>query len=161
VSIEGSGAYDCVIEKIFMKKFEEVLIMSNLKTIVLMASILVGSFLVMPNVSHAEDVWCYSNELTSFYLVSDSVEEIKNAPNGITYRAIGKVVLNKNGSFVNIMIYGFAVPNDNVVGYWFRRAKGTWDYLGPIKKDSKMKAVWQAMKPYLKKKGIYYNDSWE
>ena len=98
--------------------------MSNLKTMVLMASILVGSFLVMPNVSHAEDVWCYSNEHTSFYLDSDSVGETKNAPNGISYSASGKVVSNENGSFVNIMIYGFAVPNDNVVGYSYWRSRG-------------------------------------
>lgn len=135
--------------------------MSNLKTLVLMASILVGSFLVMPNVSHAEDVWCYSNEHTSFYLDSDSVGETKNAPNGITYGASGKVVSDEDGSFVNIMIFGFAVPNDNVVGYSYWRAKGTWEYVGSIKKNSDMRAVWQAMKPYLKKKGIYYNDSWE
>ena len=58
--------------------------MSNLKTLVLMASILVGIFLAVPNVSHAEDVWCYSNETISFYLDSDSVGNVNTAPNGTT-----------------------------------------------------------------------------
>lgn len=135
--------------------------MLNLKTLVLMVSILAGSFLVVPDVSHAEDVWCYSNEYTSFYLDSNSVGETKKAPNGITYSASGKVVSNEDGSFVNIQIFGFAVPNDNVVGYSYWRSHGTWEYVGSIKKNSEMRAVWQAMKPYLKEKGIYYNDSWE
>ncbi len=135
--------------------------MSNLKTLVLMASILVGIFLAVPNVSHAEDVWCYSNEYTSFYLDSNSVGETKKAPSGITYSASGKVVSNEDGSFVNIMMYGFAVPNDNVEGYSYWRARGKWEYIGSIKKNSELRAVWQAMKPYLKEKGIYYSDSWE
>lgn len=135
--------------------------MLNLKTLVLMLSILAGSILAVPNVSHAEDVWCYSNEYTSFYLDSNSVGETRKAPNGITYSASGKVVSNEDGSFVNIQIFGFAVPNDNVVGYSYWRSHGTWEYVGSIKKNSEMRAVWQAMKPYLKEKGIYYNDSWE
>ena len=135
--------------------------MLNLKTLVLMVSILAGSFLGAPNVSHAEDVWCYSDGTMSFYLDSDSVGETKNAPNGISYGASGKVVSDEDGSFVNIIIYGFAVPNDNIEGYSYWRARGKWEYIGSIKKNSELKAVWEAMKPYMKKKGIRYSDYWE
>ena len=131
------------------------------KMLVLVVSVFLGSTMMMPNVSSAEDVWCYSNDATSFYLDSDSVGNAKNAPNGITYSASGKVVSNEDGSFVNIQIFGFAVPNDNVIGYSYWRSHGTWEYVGSIKKNSEMRAVWQAMKPYLKQKGIYYSDSWE
>ena len=135
--------------------------MLNLKTLALMVSILAGSFFVVPSVSSAEDVWCYSNETISFYLDSDSVGNVNNAPNGITYRASGKAVFNDDGSFATIYVYGFAVPNDNIEGYSYGRSTGEWEYIGSIKKNSELRAVWQAMKPYLKAKGIYYNESWE
>ena len=131
------------------------------RMLVLMISIFAASTFVMPSVSSAEDVWCYSNDIMSFYLDSDSVGETKNAPEGISYGASGKLVSNEDGSFVNIVIYGFAVPNDNVEGYSYWRAKGKWEYIGSIKKNSELRAVWEAMKPYMKKKGIYYSDYWE
>lgn len=131
------------------------------RMLMLVASIFAGSVVVMPSVSSAEDVWCYSNDTMSFYLDSDSVGEVKNAPEGISYGASGKMVLNKDGSFVNIIIYGFAVPSDSVEGYSYWRVKGKWEYIGSIKKNAELRAVWEAMKPYMKKKGIYYSDFWE
>lgn len=131
------------------------------KTLVLMVSFFMGSAIMIPNVSSAEDVWCYSNGTYSFYLDSDSVGELKNAPNGISYGVSGKTVFDENGSFGTIIVYGFAVPNDSIEGYSYGRSTGKWEYIGGIKNNSELRAVWQAMKPYLKQKGIYYSDSWE
>ena len=84
-----------------------------LKILVLIVSIFAGSVFIMPSVSYAEDVWCYSDGEFSFYLASDTIKEIKNDPNGIRYSVSGRTVI-KNKQH-NIYLYGFAVFNDNVV----------------------------------------------
>lgn len=134
-------------------------IVKILKILVLTASIFAGNVFIMPSVSSAEDVWCYSDGELSFYLASDTIKEIKDDLNGIRYSVSGRTVVNNKQH--NVHLYGFAVFNDNVVCYSFNRFNGKWEYPYPIKKDSNLRAIWQAMKPYMKKKGIYYSDSWE
>lgn len=130
-----------------------------LKILVLIVSIFAGSVFIMPNVSSAEDVWCYSDGEFYFYLDSDTIKEIENDPNGIRYGVFEKMVYNnKMHTFHS---YGFAVFNDNLVCYSYNRFNGKWEYPCPIKEDSHLRAIWQAMKPYMKKKGIYHSDSWE
>ena len=132
------------------------------KAMTLFVSIFVGSLLSFPNSSFAEDVWCYSNEYYSFYMKSDTIRARNDLPNGIAYTvAIKPVSNNNNGEVTNVNNLGFAVPNDNLVAYSFARYNGKWEYIGSLKKNPDMRAVWEAMKPYMKKKGIYFNDSWE
>lgn len=68
----------------------------------------------------------------------------------ISYNVSGKVVSNETGEFINIAIYGFAVPNGNIEGYSFGRAKGKWEYVSSIKKNSEFRSIWQATKPYMR-----------
>ena len=130
-----------------------------LKRMILMVSMLGMILLSMPGVSSAEDVWCYSSHGHSYYLSSDSIRVHHDG--GITYTVDGVVVLDSDGSFVRPLMYGFDSDNDIMVGSVFNRAFGKWEYCGRVSKDPNMNAVWQAMKPYMKQKGIYYSDSWE
>jgi hypothetical protein len=53
-------------------------------------------------------------------------------------------------------LYGFSIKNDYVVGHTFNRTWGKWE---SVPKAETM-AVWNAMKPYMKAKGIPYTESW-
>ena len=130
------------------------------KIMILAAFLLGAASLVAPGVSSEEDVWCFEEDGLAFYMNTDSIRPTDSAPNGISYIVSGKTVYS-NGEFGRFLTFGFAVPNDNVVGYSFGRATGEWSYIGSIKKNSNLNALWQAMKPYMKKKGIYYSDNWE
>lgn len=54
-------------------------------------------------------------------------------------------------------MYGFNSDNDILAAYTFNRTNGKWEEAD----KSEAMAVWNAMKPYMKQKGIHYSDSWK
>ena len=134
-------------------------IVKILKVMALVVSFFLCSTLIAPNISFAEDVWCFSDGRFSFYLDSDTISgSVRNGP--VSYSVSGKTVLDKTGEFHQVWIYGFASENDNLVGYMFNRRNGNWDYIGLLRNNSDLRAIWETMKPYMKQKGIHYSDSW-
>ena len=56
-----------------------------------------------------------------------------------------------------MVMYGFNSDNDILAAYTFNRTNGKWEEAD----KSEAMAVWNAMKPYMKQKGIHYSDSWK
>ena len=112
-------------------------------------------FLYSPSVSSAEDVWCCFHDGHSFYLDSDSINAA-NLPKEMTYRVSVKSVLDSDGSVEKSMVYGFESQNDIMVGMIYDKSAGLWKNC----EESVAKAVWEAMKPYMRQKRIAYSDSW-
>ncbi|MDY6351398.1 MAG: hypothetical protein SPL62_13010 [Selenomonas sp.] len=89
-------------------------------------------------------------------LSSDTIRT-GNYIGGITYTVGGKLVHDSDGSLANPLSYGFSIPNDNLEGYTFNRTNGHWDSVSKAEALS----VWNAMKPYMRQKGIYFGESWK
>ena len=127
-----------------------------LKRMILMVSV-PGMFLLsMPGVSSAEDVWCYSSYGFSYYLSSDTISK-KSYPSRVSYAVDGKLIHDSDGSLARPLMYGFNSDNDILAAYTFNRTNGKWEEAD----KSEAMAVWNAMKPYMKQKGIHYSDSWK
>jgi len=131
-----------------------------LKRMILMVSMLGMILLSMPGVSSAEDVWCYSNGSFSYYLSSDTISRV-NYTGGITYAVDGVTVFDRDGSLGRPLMYGFSVPNDYMMAFIFDRSNGKWNHITDDEGLANAMAVWEAMKPYMKQKGIHYSDSWQ
>ncbi|MCI7331015.1 MAG: hypothetical protein SOZ01_01460 [Selenomonadaceae bacterium] len=129
---------------------------SIFKRLILMVSVLGVMLFSMPNTSSAEDVWCYSSYGFSYYLSSDTIRQV-NLSGGISYTVSGKLVHDSSGTLQGPLSYGFSIPNDNLEGYTFDRTNGHWV---SASKDEAL-AVWNAMKPYMRQKGIYFGESWK
>lgn len=128
---------------------------SIFKRLILMVSLLGVMLFSMPGTSSAEDVWCYTRGNFSYYLSSDYIRKVDYS-NGITYTVDGKLVHDSSGTVSRPLLYGFSIENDYVVGHTFNRTWGKWE---SVPKAETM-AVWNAMKPYMKAKGIPYTESW-
>ena len=109
----------------------------------------------LPGVSSAEDVWCCSREGRTFYLDSESINA-PNLPTGMDYRVSVKTVLDSDGSLEKSAVYGFEAQNDVMVGMTYDKSAELWKN----GEASVAKAVWEAMKPYLRQKRISYSDAW-
>lgn len=130
------------------------------KRMILMVSMLGVMLFSMTGTSSAEDVWCYSSNGFSYYLSSDSIRKVDYS-NGIMYTVDGKTVLESNGSLGRPLMYGFSIENDYVIGHTFDRAYGSWYYISDKDGRAEAKSVWNAMKPYMRQKGISFGESWE
>ena len=72
-----------------------------------------------------------------------------------------KAVRESDGFLERTVIYGFESQNDSMVGAFYEKSTGLWEY-SPYKNERPvLKAVWEAMKPYMKQKRISYSDSWK
>jgi len=133
-----------------------------LKILVLATAFFTAGSLYLPGVSLAGDVWCYSCSGRSFYLDSESINA-DDLPRQMDYRVAVKAVLESDGSLEKIIIYGFESQNDILVGSIFDKTVKQWvslQYARYTKEKPVLKAVWEAMKPYMKQKRISYSDSW-
>ena len=119
---------------------------------------LAGSFILAPGVASAEDVWCGSSEGLDQYLVSESINA-ESLPKGMDYRAAVKMV-RQDSTLDGVTVYGFEMMNDTIVGSFWDKAAGRWQYAGHLEHKPDLKAIWEAMKPYMREKGIPYSDSW-
>ena len=131
-----------------------------LKVLVLAVSFFAVGSLCLPGVSLAADVWCCSRDGHSFYLDSESINAA-NLPKGMDYRVSVKAVLESDGSLKKTVIYGFESQNDILVGAVFNKSADNWDFSPSVSERPVLKAVWEAMKPYMKQKRINYNDTWK
>ena len=130
-----------------------------LKILILAVSFLAIGFLYLPGVSLAKDVWCYSRDGRSYYLDSESINA-NNLPKGMDYRVSVKAVIDRDGSLEKVIIYGFESQNDILIGTFFDKAAGRWEFPEYAKEKPVLKAIWETMKPYMKQKRIFYSDSW-
>ena len=130
-----------------------------LKVFITAAVFFAVSFLCLPGVSLAADVWCCSRNGRSFYLDSESINA-ETLPGEMDYRGSVKVVRESDGSLEKTVIYGFESQNDVLVGAIYDKSAGNWVF--PEYKSEKpvMTSVWETMKPYMKQKRIPYSDSW-
>ena len=131
-----------------------------LKSLVLAVSVFAAVALCLPGVSLAADVWCCSRDGRTFYLDSDSINAA-NLPKGMDYRVSVKAVRESDGSLERTVIYGFESQNDIMVGAFFDKSADQWEYSLSVNERPVLKAVWEAMKPYMKQKHIGYSDSWK
>ena len=131
-----------------------------LKSLVLAVSVFAAVALCLPGVSLAADVWCCSRDGRTFYLDSDSINAA-NLPKGMDYRVSVKAVRESDGSLERTVIYGFESQNDIMVGAFFDKSADQWEYSPSANERPVLKAVWEAMKPYMKQKHIGYSDSWK
>ena len=131
-----------------------------LKSLVLAVSVFAAVALCLPGVSLAADVWCCSRDGRTFYLDSDSINAA-NLPKGMDYRVSVKAVRESDGSLERTVIYGFESQNDIMVGAFFDKFADQWEYSPSANERPVLKAVWEAMKPYMKQRHIGYSDSWK
>ena len=95
-------------------------------------------------------VWVYGHGELNAYMKKISISE-----KGPRYICIVNIESNRDGSLINFHTYGFTPRNDTVVAYYFARGgRPHWEQVGVVADDPTLNAVWQAMKPYLKKHGI-------
>ena len=131
-----------------------------LKILVLAVSVFAAGVLWLPGVSLAADVWCCSHDVRTFYLDSDSINAA-NLPKGMDYRVSVKAVRESDGSLERTVIYGFESQDDRMVGAFYVKSTDQWEYSPSANERPVLKAVWEAMKPYMKQKHINYSDSWK
>ena len=130
------------------------------KTLVLAVAFFAAGSLYLPGVSSAEDVWCCSHDGRSFYLDSESINTA-NLPEGMDYRVSVKAVLESDSSLEKTIIYGFESQNDRLVGNYYDKSAGYWQWVNSASEKPIVKAVWETMKPYMKQKHIGYSDTWK
>ncbi len=132
---------------------------SKFKTTILTLALFVTILMVMQNNASAESVFYYDGGHLSYYLNSEKIfyDEEKDPP----YRVAVKVHRTEDGMYMNFFTFGFSIENDHVVGYVYNRSHGYWECLGEAREKPEMNALWQAMKPYMDEKGIYYDDTWQ
>lgn len=103
-------------------------------------------------------VCCYSRDGQSLYLDPDSIN-IDNLPPGMTYRIEVNAFRDGDGSPEGRFVYGFESQNDALVGAVYDESAGRWADPSSDDETLRLKAVWEAMKPFLKLKGISYSDA--
>ena len=130
------------------------------RILVLAAAFFAAGSLYFPGVSLAADVWCCSRDGRSFYLDSESINA-ETLPREMDYRASVKVVRESDGSLERTVVYGFESQNDRMVGAFYKKSTDQWEYSPSANERPVLKAVWEAMKPYMKQKRINYRDSWK
>ena len=131
-----------------------------LKNLVLAVSVFAAGALFLPGISLAADVWCCSLNGRSFYLDSESINA-SGLPKEMDYRVSVKAVRESDGALEKTIIYGFESQNDIMVGAFFNKSAGLWEFSPSANERPVLKAVWETMKPYMKQKRISYSDSWK
>ena len=131
-----------------------------LKVFVLTVSVFAAGSLCLPGVSLAADVWCCSLNGRSFYLDSESINAA-NLPKEMDYRVSVKAVRESDGALEKTIICGFESQNDIMVGAFFNKSAGLWEFSPSANERPVLKAVWETMKPYMKQKRISYSDFWK
>ena len=119
------------------------------RVLLLVFTLLSVSFFMSPSISSAEDVWIMSRDGFDHYMITDT---IKKGARG--YQVNVKIVYN--GKYDNFRILSFDSVNDlYMIMEEFTRYDGKWT----VSSDDELgEPLWNAMKPYMKAKGISYPD---
>lgn len=95
-------------------------------------------------------VWVYGNETSNAYMKKIIISE-----KGPQYQCTVNIIHKRDSKPMNFMTFGFSRKNDATVGYSFvRGSRPHWECHGTVANNAKLNAVWNAMKPYLKRKGV-------
>ena len=117
------------------------------QTLIMIFSIFAITSIVIPSVSSAEDVWILSRGGYDYYMVTDTIRKGE--------RGYGvNVKLVADARLWNFRVLSFSSVNDlYMVMEEFTKYDGKWT----VSSDDELGApLWEAMKPYMKAKGISY-----